>query len=150
MTSLLFPEDTADLYQPLAARVRPSTVDEFIGQQHLLSPGKSIREAIDKQQPHSMILWGPPGVAKLLWPVSSQRPATVISNHSLRCWQASKKFAPPLSRPNTIRLTVQKRQFSLLTRCIALTRRSRMLFCHTSKTAQCSSLAQPQRTRHSN
>ena len=64
MTTLLFPEDTADTYQPLAARMRPNTVDEFIGQQHLLSPGKSIREAIDKQQPHSMILWGPPGVGK--------------------------------------------------------------------------------------
>lgn len=66
MTSELFSEieNTAETYQPLAARMRPNTVDEFVGQQHLLSPGKSIREAIDKQQPHSMILWGPPGVGK--------------------------------------------------------------------------------------
>lgn len=64
MTTLLFPEDEGTPYQPLAARMRPANVDEFIGQKHLLSPGKSIREAIDKQQPHSMILWGPPGVGK--------------------------------------------------------------------------------------
>lgn len=64
MTTLLFPEDEDTTYQPLAARMRPANVEEFIGQKHLLSPGKSIREAIDKQQPHSMILWGPPGVGK--------------------------------------------------------------------------------------
>lgn len=50
--------------QPLAARMRPLTLDEFIGQQHILGPGKPLREAIRKAQPHSMILWGPPGVGK--------------------------------------------------------------------------------------
>jgi len=65
MTTLLFPEDTAEAnYQPLAARLRPRTVAEFVGQPHLLGPGKSLHEAIDKQLPHSMILWGPPGVGK--------------------------------------------------------------------------------------
>lgn len=64
MTNELFSEDSAEIYQPLAARMRPDSVDGFVGQQHLLSPGKSIREAIEKQQPHSMILWGSPGVGK--------------------------------------------------------------------------------------
>ena len=64
MTSELFSEASAEIYQPLAARMRPVSVDEYVGQQHLLSPGKSIREAIEKQQPHSMILWGSPGVGK--------------------------------------------------------------------------------------
>lgn len=62
--SLFADEESQPLYQPLAARLRPRTVAEFVGQAHLLSPGKSIFEAIDKQQPHSMILWGPPGVGK--------------------------------------------------------------------------------------
>ncbi len=65
MTSPLFDEDSlAALYQPLAARRRPRSIDEFMGQVHLLSPGKPIFEAIANKQPHSMILWGPPGVGK--------------------------------------------------------------------------------------
>ena len=65
MTESLFLEQSGDQpYQPLAARLRPRSIDEFVGQQHLTSPGKSIREAIDKRLPHSMILWGPPGVGK--------------------------------------------------------------------------------------
>lgn len=51
-------------YQPLAARMRPRNLDDYIGQEHLLSPGKPLREAIARGQLHSMILWGPPGVGK--------------------------------------------------------------------------------------
>ena len=51
-------------YQPLASRMRPKRLSEYIGQTHLLSPGKPLREAIDSSQLHSMILWGPPGVGK--------------------------------------------------------------------------------------
>ncbi|MEO0442656.1 MAG: replication-associated recombination protein A [Pseudomonadota bacterium] len=49
---------------PLAARMRPQSLADFVGQQHLLSPGKPLRDAIDQQQIHSMIFWGPPGVGK--------------------------------------------------------------------------------------
>jgi len=49
---------------PLAERLRPSTLDQVIGQQHLLGPGKPLRVAFESKQPHSMILWGPPGVGK--------------------------------------------------------------------------------------
>lgn len=60
---------TADLfsqqpYQPLAARMRPQTLDGFYGQQHLIDPGKPLREAIENETLHSMIFWGPPGVGK--------------------------------------------------------------------------------------
>lgn len=51
-------------FQPLAARLRPTTLDEFIGQTHLLGPGKPLRKAIEQQALHSMILWGPPGTGK--------------------------------------------------------------------------------------
>lgn len=59
----------ADLFHrdpkaPLAERMRPSHVDEVIGQSHLLGPGKPLRLAFEAGQPHSMILWGPPGVGK--------------------------------------------------------------------------------------
>ncbi|WKB54281.1 replication-associated recombination protein A [Eleftheria terrae] len=49
---------------PLAERLRPRTLDQVIGQQHLLGPGKPLRAAFESGQPHSMILWGPPGVGK--------------------------------------------------------------------------------------
>lgn len=62
--SLLPDEDSNQRYKPLAARLRPLSLEEFIGQDHLLSPGKSIYEAIQNKLPHSMILWGPPGVGK--------------------------------------------------------------------------------------
>lgn len=51
-------------YQPLATRMRPRSIDEFIGQAHLLSSGKPLRRAIDQGILHSMILWGPPGTGK--------------------------------------------------------------------------------------
>jgi len=52
------------VHAPLAEQLRPSTPDEVIGQQHLLGPGKPLRLAFESGQPHSMILWGPPGVGK--------------------------------------------------------------------------------------
>jgi putative ATPase len=51
-------------YQPLASRLRPAQLADYAGQQHLLSPGKPLREAIDSGNLHSMIFWGPPGVGK--------------------------------------------------------------------------------------
>lgn len=49
---------------PLAARMRPQTINEFIGQSHLLAPKKPLRQAIEDHKLHSMILWGPPGTGK--------------------------------------------------------------------------------------
>jgi putative ATPase len=49
---------------PLAEQLRPRTPDDVIGQQHLLGPGKPLRLAFESGVPHSMILWGPPGVGK--------------------------------------------------------------------------------------
>ncbi|ENO79823.1 replication-associated recombination protein A [Thauera sp. 63] len=61
----------ADLFEsiepprvPLAERMRPKSLDEVAGQQHLLGPGKPLRLAFAARKPHSMILWGPPGVGK--------------------------------------------------------------------------------------
>jgi putative ATPase len=51
-------------FQPLAERLRPATLDEVVGQAHLLGPGKPLRIAFAAKKPHSMIFWGPPGVGK--------------------------------------------------------------------------------------
>jgi putative ATPase len=61
-TSLFAP--SARAAQPLAARMRPATLDEFAGQEHLLAPGRPLREAIERGVPGSMIFWGPPGSGK--------------------------------------------------------------------------------------
>ena len=50
--------------QPLAARLRPETLDDFVGQRHLLGPGKVLRRLIESDGVSSMIFWGPPGVGK--------------------------------------------------------------------------------------
>ena len=49
---------------PLAEKLRPRTLDEVVGQSHLLGAGKPLRLAFESRKPHSMILWGPPGVGK--------------------------------------------------------------------------------------
>lgn len=49
---------------PLAEALRPATLDEVIGQRHLLGPGKPLRLAFESRKPHSLIFWGPPGVGK--------------------------------------------------------------------------------------
>ena len=53
-----------NLSQPLAARLRPKTLDEYVGQTHLLGKGKVLRRLIESDQISSMIFWGPPGVGK--------------------------------------------------------------------------------------
>ncbi len=70
MDSLFDPADaetavpTASDNAPLAARMRPATLEDFVGQEHLLGPGSALRTAIEQGRPHSMILHGPPGSGK--------------------------------------------------------------------------------------
>lgn len=56
--------DAFDPTAPLAARLRPRTLDEMVGQQALIGPGKVLRRMIEADQVPSMIFWGPPGVGK--------------------------------------------------------------------------------------
>lgn len=58
----LFSESSS--HKPLAERLRPAMLDDLVGQSHLLGPGKPLRLAFESGKPHSMILWGPPGVGK--------------------------------------------------------------------------------------
>ncbi|MEC9370975.1 MAG: AAA family ATPase, partial [Pseudomonadota bacterium] len=51
-------------YQPLAESLRPQGLAEFVGQSHLLAPGRALRESVEAGRLHSMILWGPPGTGK--------------------------------------------------------------------------------------
>ena len=57
-------DSAADATRPLADRMRPRSIDEFIGQEHILGPGKPLRTAIEAGRAHSMVFWGPPGTGK--------------------------------------------------------------------------------------
>ena len=56
--------DQKGLSQPLADRLRPQTLEDYVGQEHLLGPGKVLRQMIEQDEVPSMIFWGPPGVGK--------------------------------------------------------------------------------------
>jgi putative ATPase len=58
------PKDSVTPEEPLAARMRPRTLDEIVGQEHLLKPGHPLRRTIEHDSITSMILWGPPGSGK--------------------------------------------------------------------------------------
>ena len=63
------------MQSPLAERMRPKTIDQIIGQEHLLGKNKALRQVIEKGKLHSMIFWGPPGVGKTTL-------ARVLANHA--------------------------------------------------------------------
>jgi putative ATPase len=56
--------ERGDEKRPLAERMRPERLEDFVGQQHILGPGKPLRVQIERDELQSMILWGPPGTGK--------------------------------------------------------------------------------------
>lgn len=72
---LIFTLYNSFMYTPLAEQLRPKTIDEYIGQEHLVGKGKPIRRIIETGIVHSMILWGPPGSGKTTL-------ATLLANYS--------------------------------------------------------------------
>ena len=81
ITSLLAEDPKAFMSQPLAARMRPETLEEFAGQKHLIGEGKVLRRLIASDTISSMIFWGPPGVGKttLAQIIARQTQATFIN-----------------------------------------------------------------------
>ena len=64
LTDLFAREKDTLVDRPLADRMRPTKIDDFFGQSHLLAEGKPLRQAIEQGKAHSMIFWGPPGTGK--------------------------------------------------------------------------------------
>ena len=133
---------------PLAERLRPRTLDEVIGQPHLLGPGKPLRVAFESGRLHSMILWGPPGVGKT---TLARLMADVVEAQFI-------VLSAVLGGVKDIRDAVERAQvarragrapWSSSTRCTASTRRSRMPSCRMWNRGCSPSSARPPRTRPS-
>jgi len=84
--------------QPLAARMRPRTLDEFVGQQEIVGPGTLLRRAIEADRISSMILWGPPGTGKTTL-------AMIIANHTKSHFES---ISAVMAGVNDIRQLVQE------------------------------------------
>lgn len=99
-------DDLQPVYQPLAARMRPQSLAEYIGQSHLLAPGKPLRQAIEQGALHSMILWGPPGVGK----------TTLAKIIALTCDAHFMSLSAVLSGVKEIRTAVEEAKHMTLSR----------------------------------
>ena len=115
-------------HEPLASRMRPQTLDQIVGQQHLLAPNQMLRRLIDADRVPSMILWGPPGVGKttLARVIARHTKSEFISFSAVT--SGIKEIKELMAQAQQTRLMVSERSY-LSMRFIASTRHSRMLFC---------------------
>lgn len=114
--------------EPLAARIRPRTLGEIAGQQHLLGKGKVLRRLIEQDSISSMIFWGPPGVGKttLAGVIAQMTKARFINFSAVT--SGIKEIREVMKKPRTIGFT-GNRPSCLSMKSIALTKPSRTRFC---------------------
>jgi putative ATPase len=94
-------ETPLPLEAPLALRMRPRSLDEFVGQEHLVGPGKALRRAIEEDRLASMVLWGPPGSGKttLAEVISRQTRAHMVAVSGVSAGVADLRRAAEEARP---------------------------------------------------
>ena len=139
--------DAAD--RPLAERMRPRTLDEFVGQQSLVAPGRPLRRAIEQDRLQSIILWGPPGTGKT---TLARLIATATQAHFIAfsaVLSGIKEIRAVMAEAEEARRRPAGARSSSSTRSTASTRRSRTPSSPASKPATSSSSARRPRTRRS-
>ena len=114
---------------PLADRVRPQNLDDFVGQENLIGHGKILRDLIEKDRVPSLILWGPPGQAKLLWQKLSLKELRHISLLLVQLLLQSNIFVRLWNKQSRI-VSLVKEPLSLLMKFTVLIRHNKMLFYH--------------------
>jgi putative ATPase len=129
----LFPASVA--HAPLAEQMRPRTLDEVIGQRHLVGDGKPLRLAFESGTPHSMILWGPPGVGKttLARLMADSFDAEFVGLSAV--FSGVKDIREAMQQAEVMAQQGRRTICSSM-KCIASTRRSRMPSCLTWKRAR--------------
>jgi len=127
--------DSGKDWRPLADRMRPRRLEEFVGQTHLLAPGKPLYQAIADGAPHSLILWGPPGTGKttLARLIADRSSARFIALSAVQAGIKDIRDAVALAQQSAV--DGQPTVLSSM-KCIASTRRSRTRFCRMSRTAR--------------
>ena len=130
---------------PLAARMRPSTLEDYVGQEHIMAPGKLLRRSIEADRIQSLILYGHPEPAKRPWLKSLPTTPSPILNDSVGSSRTWRKCAAPWPPPlSGLRQPVNP-HFSSWTKSIGSTNHNRMCSFPMSKAASSSSLGR-QRT----
>ena len=122
--------------EPLAARMRPRELGDFIGQEHVLGPGSALRTAIETGEPHSMILYGPPGSGKttLARIAATHAGAAFEEASAVNAGRAEVRAVIERAQGAPARLRDRAR-CSSSTRSTASTRRSRTRCCPRSRKA---------------
>lgn len=112
--------------QPLAERLRPKTLDDYIGQKHLVGPGAVLRKMIDAGRVPSFILWGPPGVGKttLAQIISNKLEAPFYTLSAIS--SGVKDVREVIEKAKAIAFSIPFHRSCLLTKYIALASRSRI------------------------
>ena len=120
-------------FRPLAARMRPTNLEQYYGQTHLIGEGKPLRKAIQAGHVHSMILWGPPGTGKTtLAEIIAHRINAEVERISA-VTSGVKEIRESIERAKQNRLAASPNRSYLWMKCIALTKASKMRFCHILK-----------------
>jgi putative ATPase len=95
---------------PLAARMRPRILDEYVGQAHIVGPGRLLRRAIEADQLGSLIFYGPPGTGKT---TLAQVIANTTRAHFIACSRASRKSAKQSPKPKSAAASMASARFYL-------------------------------------